>query len=101
MKNFWTWLEQRNSRAAAIGEDACPVDLLSSTDHSVLSRSISLLISETRRTDGSLYPPKTLYQLLCGLLHYIKSQNPAAPNFLDRADHTFVELHNVCDTLFR
>ena len=32
MKNFWTWLEQRNSRAAAIGEDACPVDFLSSTD---------------------------------------------------------------------
>ena len=29
MKTFWTWLEQRNSRAAAIGEDACPVDLRS------------------------------------------------------------------------
>ena len=37
MKNVWTWLEQRNSRAAAISEDACPVNLLSSTDHSELS----------------------------------------------------------------
>ena len=37
MKNIWTWLEQRNSRAAAISEDACLVNLLSSTDHSDLS----------------------------------------------------------------
>ena len=37
MKNVWTLLKQRNSRAAAIGEDACPIDLLSSTDHSDLS----------------------------------------------------------------
>ena len=37
MKNVWTWLEQRNSRAAAISEDTCPVNLLSSTDHSDLS----------------------------------------------------------------
>ena len=35
MKNVWTWLEQRNSRAAA--EDVFPVNLLSSTDHSDLS----------------------------------------------------------------
>ena len=31
----------------------------------------------------------------------MKSQNPAAPNFLDRSDHRFVELHHVCHTLFR
>ena len=43
--------------------------------------SLDGFLSETRRTDGSLYPPKTVYQLLCGLLLYMKSQNPAAPNF--------------------
>ena len=48
--------------------------------------------------DGSFYPPKTLYKLSCG---FMKSQNPAAPNFLDRSDHSFVELHHVCHTLFR
>ena len=48
-----------------------------------------MFISETRHTDGSLYPPKTLYQLLCG---YMKSQNPAAPNILDRAEHTFAQI---------
>ena len=88
MKNFWTWVEQRNSRAATIGKDTCPVDLLLSTDHSDLFQKISLFISETGHTYGSLYPLKTLYQLLFGMFLYMKSQNPAAPNFLDRADHT-------------
>ena len=45
--------------------------------------SLDGFLSETRHTDGSLYPSKTVYQLLCGLLLYMKSQNPAAPNFLD------------------
>ena len=88
----WNWLEKRNSRAAAFGKDGCPVALLSSTDHSDLSSGISLFTSETAHTDGSLYPAKTLYQLLCGLLLYMKSKNHAAPNFLDGANHTFAQI---------
>ena len=49
----------------------------------------------------ALYMHQKHYQLLCGLLRHCKSLNPEAPNFLDRNDHRFRELHNVCDSYFR
>ena len=31
----------------------------------------------------------------------MRVHNPDCPNFLDRSDHKFVKLHNVCESLFR
>ena len=100
VKNFGTWRDQRNEKVSS-DDEKCPPELLPSTDTVLLSKWLCLFVNETRRSDGTLYPPKTLYQLLCGLLRHCKSLNHEAPNFLDRNDHRFRELHNVCDSYFR
>ena len=53
--------------------------------------------------NGTSYPPKTLYQMLCGLLLYTKnlSFQPYLPNFLDLKDARFIRLRGTCDTVFR
>ena len=100
VKNFASWLKNRSCMEGDI--ERCPDDILTNfQDVHSLSHWLSLFVTETRRVDGSRYPPKTLYQLLCGLLRYMRSHNPAAPNFLDQSDHRFTELHKVCDSLFR
>ena len=58
-------------------------------------------MAETRKQDGSEYPPKILYQLLAGLLRDMRSRKPNCCNFLDPDDHRFEELHNGIDNLFR
>ena len=57
-------------------------------------------VSEAKRSDGSPYPPRTIYQL-CGLLRYSRSLQIDPPNFLDRTDTKFKKLHNTCDVIFR
>jgi len=47
------------------------------------------------------YPPKTLYQLLCGLLQYIREKEVDPVNFLNRKDPRFKKLHATCDVAFR
>lgn len=94
------WRDQRNSKVSSY-EGRCPLELLSSRDPVLLSKWLSLFVNETRRSDGTLYPPKTIYQILCGLLRYSRSLNAEAPNFLDKNNKQFSELHNVCDSLFR
>ena len=58
-------------------------------------------MAETRKQHGSEYPPKTLYQLLAGLLRDMRSRKPNCCNFLDPDDHRFEELHSGIDNLFR
>ena len=45
--------------------------------------------------------PSTLYQMLCGLLRHSKDCQLDPPNFLNRQDANFNELHGTCDTVFR
>ncbi len=92
VNNFSCWLRQRNSRSAE--SDKCPEDVLTNPESAaVLCHWLGVFVIETRRLDGSRYCPKTLYLILCGLLRFMPSNNPAAYNFL--------EFHNVCDSLFR
>ena len=67
----------------------------------ILSSCLQRFVSEAKRTDGTSYPPKTLYQMLCGLLRYTKECQPDPPNFLDRNDARFKKLRGTCDTVFR
>ena len=67
----------------------------------MLSSCLQRFVSEAKRTDGTSYPPKTLYQMLCGLLRYTKECRPDPPNFLDRNDARFKKLRGTCDTVFR
>ena len=67
----------------------------------LLSHWLSKYAADTRTVQGKIYPPSTLYQLLTGLLRYMRDTNPEAPNFLDKKDQRFRVLHKSLDSLFR
>ena len=58
-------------------------------------------MAEVRRSDGKPYPPKSIHQLLCGILRYMRSVTPSCPNILDRKDKQFHALHGACEVVFR
>ena len=92
---FLEWVKQRNR----CGGEVYPIDLLDNPyPCNVLCECLQRFVSEARREDGCEYPPKTLYQLLCGLLRHTRSVQCDPPNFLDRKD---VNLHGTCDIVFR
>ena len=63
--------------------------------------SLQLFILEARRIDGTKYPAKTLYAILCGLLRHSREVQADHVNFLDRKDNRFKKLHGTCDVVFR
>jgi len=66
---FQDWLIQRN-RQAPNGE-TFPSDLFEKPyPLSVLNDCLQRFVLEAKRADGTEYSPKTLYQLLCGLLQH-------------------------------
>ena len=78
-----------------------PLDLLEKEyDPSVISEWWQWFVSEARRVDGTNYPPKTIYQMLCGLLCYSRENQSDPVNFLDRKDSWFKKLHTTCDVIF-
>ena len=81
MANFKSWKKARNERFADDLEKQVPDDLLLSDDASLLNKWLKLYVAKTRKQDGSKYPPKTLYQLLAGLLRDMRSRNPNCSNF--------------------
>ena len=101
MANFTSWKKARNKRFADDPEKQVLDDLLLSHNASLLNKWLKLYVAETRKQDGSKYPPKTLYQLLAGLLRDMRSRKPNCSNFLDPNDHRFDSLHNGIDNVFR
>lgn len=57
-------------------------------------------VSKARRVNETSYPPKTLYQILCGLLRHSREHQSNPPNFLDRKDARFKKLYSTCDSVF-
>ena len=53
---------------------------------------------ETRSHTGESYPPSTIYSVLCGILRYMKSENP---NFLEKSNPVFAEFTTTIDNLFK
>ena len=97
LNNFEAWREAR----VKAQKEKCPEDLLRTTDSALLCTWLTRYVAETRTTQGNLYPPSTLYQLLAGLLRYMRDTVPGALNFLDKGDQRFKALHNSLDSLFR
>lgn len=98
VRNYLDWVKQRNLRSPSA---PVPEVLLTTGTSEQLDRWLSFYILETRNSKGNAYPPKTLYQLLSGLLRHMRSTNPNAPNFLDRTNLSFRKLHNVIDNSFK
>ena len=97
LNNFEAWLKARNASDSDIH---IPENILMSTDPEVISTHLSRFIVETRKSNGELYPPSTLYQLLCGLLRYMRDHNPGCPNFLDKKDSRFRHFQGTLDAYF-
>ena len=98
LKVFDLWKQARNQRYP---EDPVPESLLISCDPALLNIHLARFAAETRKTNGDSYPPATVYQLLCGLLRYVRECVPGCPNFLDRKDSRFAQFHGTLDALFR
>lgn len=82
-RTFQLWLEQRNKRS----DEVYPRDVLEKKcDPDVLCNCLQRFVGEVRRSDGTPYPPKMLYQMLCGLLRHSRNHQVDAPNFLDTKD---------------
>ena len=99
VSNFVVWRDGRNAHYCNESEKQVPMDLLENTDTAVLSKWLSLYVAETRKQDGSRYPPKSIYMLLTGLLRHMRTFSPLCPNFLDTANQQFSSFHNA-DELF-
>jgi len=97
MKVFNLWSEERNKSRP---QDPVPADLLSCNDPTLLSKHLSRFAVEVRKTNGEPYPPTTIHQLLCGLLRHMRETSPGCPNFLDKKDSRFKELHGTLDVHF-
>ena len=61
---FQHWIKQRNER---LQQELYPVDILQKPYAAdVICNSLQCFVSEVKRMDGTPYPLKTLYQILCG-----------------------------------
>ena len=97
VRTFRDWITQRNKRDSEV----FPSDLFDKPyPIDVINSCLQRFVSEARRVDGTSYPPKTLYQILCGLLRYSRVHQSDPPNFLDRKDSRFKKLHGTCDSVF-
>ena len=96
--NYESWRQARNE---AHPDSPVPDDLFMSTDAAILSLHLSRFVVETRKSNGDYYPPATLHQLMCGLLRHMRTVNPEeCPNFLDKKDTRFKQLHGAMDAHF-
>ena len=76
--------------------EAVPDDLLASHDSQLVCKWLHLFVMETRKSDGSPYPPSCLRSLVCGLNHVL--QNNKAPfSVVDKNDHRFHDLLKMQD----
>lgn len=97
---FQEWREKRNE---ASPNDLIPCDLLEQTHASSVEALVhwfSLFLAEVRSRDGKPYTPVSLQGLLFGLLRHMRQRNPQAPNFMDKKDQRFRDLHSVIDDTF-
>ena len=62
------WKEARNEKYP---ENLVPEDLFSCSDPATLNTQLSRFVAETRKANGEPYPPKTVHQLLCGILRHM------------------------------
>ena len=60
---------------------------------------LSRFAVEVRKVNGEHYPPM-VYQLVSGLLRYMREANPNCPNYLNKQDTRFQPLQHTLDAHF-
>ena len=100
VSNFESWKKKRNDSTKTSEKIPDDIFLRSAKD---IDKWLAHYAVETRNYKGEPYPPKTLYQLICGLSRHAKVINPECPNFMDRNNPAFRRLwtsvDNVCRSL--
>ena len=95
LRNFNEWTSNRCSLSP---DDLVPEDLLASHNADLVCKWLCRFLLETRKTDGSLYPPSSLRSLICGLNRVL--QNNEAPfSVVDKGDPQFRPLLKTLDSL--
>ena len=97
LKTFKAWCDARNSDSQV---DSVPDNLLETQDVAALSKHLSRFVVEVRKENGEHYPPATVHQILCGILRYMRDISYECPNFLDKSDGRFKDLHGTLDAYF-
>ena len=90
VKIFESWARSRPSSST----DAVPSDLLMSHDADLVSKWLCRFVLETRKTDGTRYPPATLRSLVSGLNRELQ-RNKAPFSVLDNSDARFRDLDSI------
>ena len=100
LRNFNDW---RAERERHYPQEVCRSDLFEHAPWNIeeLNHWLTIYVLETRRADGQRYPLTTVYQLLSGILRHMRSIDPECPNFLDKNNYHFKELHGAVDNLGR
>lgn len=85
---FSAWRKERGSDVPNITE----------MDATALQFWLSRFVVEARKQDGSEYPAKSVYYLVCGLLRFLRDRGIYAMNFLDEKDIRFANFRKVLDS---
>ena len=97
VRNFEEWRKSRNAR---FPNDLCPEDIFMDEDKSKVCEWLCKFVSETRKSNGEEYAPRSLYLLLAGLQRHIRKLKPLdTTNIFE--DVQFKALKNVCDSMFK
>ena len=89
------WAAERNPQSA---DGRCPLSsslLLMSVDD--FSYWLAKFVVEVRKKDGTQYPPKSLYALVCCFKHFFEANNRFDVNPLSAHDGRFVAFRQTLD----
>ena len=92
---FDAWIKERRARESDSAQ--VPEGFLTrpETDISQLNRWLSRSVAEDRNKDGKPYSPVSVQSLLSGILRHMRELSVDTPNFMDKGDRRFHELHGV------
>ena len=95
LRSFNEWAA---NRCSVVPNDPVPKDLLASHNADLVCKWLCLFLIETRKTDGSVYPPSSLRSLICGV-NRILQNNQAPFSVVDKGDPRFRPLLKTLDSL--
>ena len=88
LRVFHSWQVARNDAGTNY---QCPEDILLTEDAEALSKCICYFCMEVRKANGEPYTPRTILQILAGLLRYTREQKKHTFNLMD--SKAFPELY--------
>ena len=96
IKNFEEWSKCKNTKFLS---DLCPeLNCLAEEDRSLICEWLCKFISETRKSNGEEYTPRSLYLILAGIQRHLQKVRLLDPiNIFE--DPQFKTLKNVCDSI--